>query len=327
MLFFFRPFYSWGHNACQGLLLQLRANLSKLRHSSRLGKLNSLIVSVLLSANALGTDLRCIGESRYLYRTTDWVDKSYLVADPINADLAEEVCFAQSIVDCNDPSWELHGYRIFARTQAQGVVVVFPGNAASAKGIATRISGYSKAGFDVFVWDYRGHGESRGVPSLSASVSDARNLIRVLRAIPQYHDLPFAVHGISHGGIIAANAIKATLGSVHLVLDGVPATIPEYRLFFLFPMFVCPSEFDPIELLRGEEDQIASITVIAGSHDKLVHPRQTRPLFDIAFEDSQLSNTHRSLAHPFGKNDDTEERNKLYERIAKSIHGMSSEAQ
>lgn len=60
---------------------------------------------------------------------------------------------------------------------------------------------YSELGFNIFLWNYRGYGRSRGQISPSAIVSDANELVTKLKLTRGIGKL--LIHGISLGGGVA----------------------------------------------------------------------------------------------------------------------------
>lgn len=98
----------------------------------------------------------------------------------------------------------LHGWWIPA-TDARGTVLYCHGNAGN---ISTRIdvyTGLNQLGVNIFTFDYRGYGESRGSPDEDGLYADARAAFEVVRE--RYEDAdapPVVLYGASLGGSVAA---------------------------------------------------------------------------------------------------------------------------
>jgi len=98
----------------------------------------------------------------------------------------------------------LHGWWIPA-DEAKGTVLYCHGNAGN---ISTRINvceGLHRLGVNVFIFDYRGYGLSRGLPGEQGLYRDAASAYEVVRA--RYNDAeepPVVIYGASLGGSIAA---------------------------------------------------------------------------------------------------------------------------
>lgn len=99
---------------------------------------------------------------------------------------------------------KLHGWW-FANENARGTVIYCHGNAGN---ISTRwdvYKGLLNLGLNVFAFDYRGYGKSRGLPREKGLYRDARAAYEVVRA--KYEDdenPPVIVYGASLGGAVAA---------------------------------------------------------------------------------------------------------------------------
>ncbi len=102
----------------------------------------------------------------------------------------------------------LHGWWIPAAAEA-GTVIYLHGAAGN---IGTRVEllhDLQRLGLNLFAFDYRGYGESRGFPSEDGTYRDARAAFEVVRA--RYDDVdapPVIVYGHSLGGAVAAQLAR-----------------------------------------------------------------------------------------------------------------------
>ncbi len=88
------------------------------------------------------------------------------------------------------------------------------GNAASMTEHLYFVSGLPAAGFNVFLFDYRGYGESDGDPETREQLfEDAKAALRTLRARPDVDPTRIALFGQSLGGAIAVALAEEDLTS------------------------------------------------------------------------------------------------------------------
>lgn len=112
----------------------------------------------------------------------------------------------------------LHGWWI-PHPEARGAVLYCHGNAGN---ISTRLqvaSGLHALGVNVFLFDYRGYGHSRGIPSESGLLKDTEAAYEVVRARYDVEDPPVIVYGASLGGA-PATVLAASRPVRGLVLEG-----------------------------------------------------------------------------------------------------------
>lgn len=280
---------------------------------------------------AIAETLKCDGEERYLARTQESTAEALAgYGNPIvdGAGVSELCLDLHSYKNCNEQTIaSIRGIKIRAAVEegepARGVALIAQGNGMPARVMQDAFRAYMEAGLDVYIYDYRGHGESSGEPSLGGMVEDYSFLIDSLRASRHYRNRPIIVHGISHGGIILANALNTLDKNLFLVFDGVPSRVPSYRLFFLFTLFRCPETFDPINRINAiaSADTFGNLIVLVGDKDKLIKPHQSRELLDLVREHSRISGQYRELSHPFSRNDGFAERHSVYKEIAAYVFG------
>lgn len=105
----------------------------------------------------------------------------------------------------------LHGWWLPAQGQpAKGVVVHLHGNAANISNHLPFVAWLPPAGYHVLTIDYRGYGDSQGVPSLDGLVEDALAALTYAAAQPESEGLPIYVIGQSLGGATAIRALAQT---------------------------------------------------------------------------------------------------------------------
>lgn len=98
----------------------------------------------------------------------------------------------------------LHGWWI-PHKQPRGTIIYCHGNGANIANRVDLCADLNRLGVNVFIFDYRGYGNSKGVPTEKGTYRDARAAFEVVRA--RYDDAeepPVLAYGASLGGPIAA---------------------------------------------------------------------------------------------------------------------------
>lgn len=153
------------------------------------------------------TPILVLGAFAALYAGVRWFEWSQtfrpsrrMEADPTLAGLP-----CENVIFYAEDGVRLNGWWI-PRDDARGTILYCHGNAGN---ISTRldvIAGLHSLDVNVFVFDYRGYGLSKGIPSEQGLYRDARAAYEVVRA--RYEDVeqpPVIIYGASLGGAVAAN--------------------------------------------------------------------------------------------------------------------------
>ncbi len=113
----------------------------------------------------------------------------------------------------------LHGWWV-PHPSARGTILYCHGNAGN---ISTRldvITGLHELGVNVFIFDYRGYGRSRGIPGEIGLNHDAQAAYEVVRArYANVEQPPVILYGASLGGSVAV-ALAASRPVCGLILEG-----------------------------------------------------------------------------------------------------------
>ena len=178
---------------------------------------------------------------------------------------------------------QLGGYRLRVPA-ASGYLLVAQGNATLIDQIARELQTFRRLDVDIYLYDYRGYGLSKGKSRLRAIVEDYREIIASLNTQPYRRRL---LYGMSMGGVILLNAVGATGDYTALVVDSSPSRISRYG---------CPKIYDPIHQLPPDSSRIL---VIGGERDRVVPIAQVEELMRIAKSRGAQVLRHPDLAHPF----------------------------
>lgn len=178
----------------------------------------------------------------------------------------------------------LRGFRISATSPRKGSVLFGQGNAMLADQLLSPLSLIAASGFDVFVYDFRGYGQSDGTAHLKAIVSD---YVELANAIAAAHSGKLYFHGVSFGGIILLNALGSTPHVSGTLIDSSPSTVSDLG---------CPPSYDPIVRIPGNAN---SIMVVVGGQDHVIPPAKSAGLAEKVMANGGQVIRHADFSHPF----------------------------
>jgi fermentation-respiration switch protein FrsA (DUF1100 family) len=214
------------------------------------------------------------------------------VRTPADIGLAyEDVCFP------GEDKQKLHGWYLPAVGHARATVLFLHGNA---ENISTHIGSVywlPARGFNVFLFDYQGYGQSEGTPSIAGALGDVEAALGFLVQHSERYGEPVIVFGQSLGGALAIEAVVNSAYRRHIKGLIVDSAFADYRLiareklagFWLTWPFQWPlsltinddysplsgvSEVAPIPLLimHGEQDQVVPV-----HHARLLYEQAQEP--------------------------------------------------
>jgi fermentation-respiration switch protein FrsA (DUF1100 family) len=183
-------------------------------------------------------------------------------------------------------------------TPVRGTVVHFHGNGGNLTGHFLYSSWLVKEGFNVFIFDYRGYGNSHGHPSPDGVVQDGVAAIRYVRGRTDVDPARVVVLGQSLGGAIAAVA-AVEAGAVRAVALESPVasyrSVARAKLKASLVTRVLLRPFTSV-LVSGEADAAKAIPrlcptpllILHGDADLVVPYSEGRTLFDAAREPKEL---------------------------------------
>ena len=186
----------------------------------------------------------------------------------------------------------LHGYQLAANTSSRepltsrpkGYLLVIQGNAMLADQILPEFRSYAEAGYDVYLYDYRGYGRSEGKRRLKAIVNDYKAIMTSLNA--GHYDQKL-VYAMSLGGIILLDALSDELELNRVVIDSSPSRLSAYG---------CPVSYDPVNHLPLD---CSNFMFIVGKQDRVVSPEMSWEMVEKARQRGAQIQIDPEYAHPF----------------------------
>jgi len=185
----------------------------------------------------------------------------------------------------------LKGYKLRGTSRdggPKGFLLVAQGNATLADQLLGSLSLFSGAGLDVYVFDYRGYGDSEGKRRLKAIVSDYRELFESISASTSGERL---LYGMSFGGVVLLDVIGSGVTFDRAVIDSTPSRISNMG---------CPQEYDPVANFPQDG---SLFLLIAGGRDKVVPLKNSQELLDLAKARGARTEVRPDFAHSFMDSD------------------------
>jgi alpha/beta superfamily hydrolase len=185
---------------------------------------------------------------------------------------------------------KLSGYRIRAHNnhnepvEPKGYVLMTLGNAMIADQMIGELSAYARAGYDAYIYDYRGYGLSEGKRRINAIIEDYREIVADLNNKYERKML----YGLSLGGMVMMNAIGSGVEFDAAVIDSAPSRLSSYG---------CPDRIDPVNQLT--EANAPKLLIITGKRDQVLGPKDTRELREKAGAMGAQTYDGENFAHPY----------------------------
>ncbi len=196
----------------------------------------------------------------------------------------------------------LRGYKLKATgregpvSASKGYLLVMQGNAILADQIIEAFTPYSSAGFDVYVYDFRGYGRSGGKRRLNAIVSDYVDILAALNSSDYEQRL---VYAMSFGGVAFLDGFESHGRLDRIIVDSTPSRLSDYG---------CPTEYDPVNHLPEDCSQFL---FIAGQNDRVVPPSMSRELVETAQQCGAQILRDEAFGHPFMEHDRSVHRRRM----------------
>jgi len=209
---------------------------------------------------------------RLLYHPT-----SEIVMTPYEAGMEyEEIDFRTA-----DGFW-LNGWYVPSSKEDSMAVLFFHGNAGNISYRLESIRIFHRLGLDVFIFDYRGYGKSRGKPSEEGLYWDGRAALEVLLD-RGYHMSKIVFFGRSLGGAVAAK-LAAEQTPAALILESTFTSLADIgkRYFPFLPVrYLVRDAFATIKHLESVN---CPVLVVHSRDDEIIPYGHGRALYEAARE-------------------------------------------
>jgi fermentation-respiration switch protein FrsA (DUF1100 family) len=194
----------------------------------------------------------------------------------------------------------LHAWFLPAEPAAQGTILFLHGNAENISTHIMSVRWLPARGFNVFLPDYRGYGDSAGAPSIDGVQDDVDSALRTLLSRPDANPDRIVVFGQSLGGSIAIYNVAHSPYRRHIRGLAVESAFASYRgiareklaAFWLtwplqYPLsWLVSDRYSPAKAVSGISP--IPLLIIQGDHDPIVPVGHGRRLFELAREPKQL---------------------------------------
>jgi uncharacterized protein len=214
----------------------------------------------------------------------------------------DQIGFAyQDVAFESEDGVHLSGWLVRARPgPARATIVFLHGNAENVSTHLGNVLWLCAAGFDVFLFDYRGFGLSGGSPDLTGVRHDAEAALRAVRSQPGVDPERIVVFGQSLGASIALAAVASTRPEVPVVALIADSAVSDWRLiarqalarwWLTWPLqwplsLMAPEEPNPLRAAASLGD--LPLLFVTGDADEVVPPEHSRRLQAAAGRHAEL---------------------------------------
>lgn len=176
----------------------------------------------------------------------------------------------------------LHGWFVPAPA-ANGTVLFFHGNAGNISHRMEYLLMFHRLGYNTFIFDYRGYGQSTGSPSESGTYLDAQAAWRYLTDAKSIPPARIVLFGESLGGAVAAWLAMSEKPGI-LVLASVFTSVPDMaaKIYPFLPVrFLSRFDYNTIEYLQSVT---CPVFIAHSPQDEIVPFAHGRALYEAASE-------------------------------------------
>lgn len=214
---------------------------------------------------------------RFIESTTIFLPDKTLTAFPSDEGLNYEDLWAVS-----EDGFRLHGWFLWSSFSSPDgpVILLLHGNAGNISSRLAKARRLCKAGYRVYLTDYRGYGLSQGHPTEKGVYRDARAFYHALRENKQIPEEKIVIYGVSLGGAVAVDlAIGARAAA--LILESTFSSAADMAKVILpfVPTILLSVRFDSLSKIK---DCSLPLLMIHSQNDETVPYALGRKLFSAA---------------------------------------------
>jgi fermentation-respiration switch protein FrsA (DUF1100 family) len=188
----------------------------------------------------------------------------------------------------------LHGW-YFRAKEDRGTILVCHGNVENMSTHVTLDLWLIDAGYNVFIFDYRGYGRSEGTPDVRGIHLDAEAALQTLLVTLRREKRErIIVFGKSLGGAISVYVVSHSLYKDRVKALLLDSTFSSYRMiarekvsenaigwFFQYPLSrLVNDDYSPVKFIKNVSP--VPVIVIQGNNDEIVSEHHGRILYDAA---------------------------------------------
>ena len=196
----------------------------------------------------------------------------------------------------------LHGW-FFITREKRGTILVLHGNA---ENLSTHVNGVLwlvEAGYNVFIFDYRGYGRSEGRPTIEGAHVDAETALSMMMTLPGVEPDRIVILGQSLGGAIAVYLVANTPCKDHIRALIIDSAFSSYRRIgretvaqccvtwpVQYPLsFLVNDDYSPVKWIQDVSP--VPVLIIHGNQDHVVPEHHGRILYEAALEPKEYWET------------------------------------
>ena len=123
----------------------------------------------------------------------------------------------------------LHGWRLPAHGKSKGILLFFHGNGENISSHVGSVFWLPEKGYEVYLFDYRGYGQSDGIPEINGVVEDSVQMLKYAVNAARESGLKLFVLGHSLGGSLAITAMARLEGRAEVTALITANAFSDYR--------------------------------------------------------------------------------------------------
>ena len=198
-----------------------------------------------------------------------------------------------------DDGLTLHGWKIYTETNSKGSILFFHGNGDNVSTQLPHTYWLAREGYDLYVFDYRGYGQSQGEVDLDKTVGDLELMIAgTLGLVPEKEKITvlghslggaLAIYGVAHSAFRDRIKALVTVEAFSDYHDVTQDVLAKSWLFWLFqwPLsFTVSNDYSPLEAAPGVSP--VPWLILHSERDEIIDIYHARRLYEAAREPKSL---------------------------------------